>query len=91
MQPRADPGAQRNEVLVPQQFQQSAVSREDHGQQRGGVEVGTGEDPQLAEHLGSSSPGLRRSSSTGLMRDGGHMGLPALAEGFESHPNDWTG
>ena len=52
-QPRADPGPQRHEVFLPQQFQEPAVSREDHRQQRRGVEVGTGENPQLTEDVGA--------------------------------------
>ena len=50
---RADSGAQRHELFLPQQLQEPPVSREDHRQQRRGIEVGTGEDPQLAEDLGA--------------------------------------
>ncbi len=52
-QSRADPGPQRHEIFLPQQFQEPPVSREDHRQERRGIEVGTGEDPQLAQHVGA--------------------------------------
>ena len=34
-------------------LQESAVAREDHGQKRRGVEVGTGENPQLTQNVGA--------------------------------------
>ena len=67
-QSRADPGPQGHEVFLPQQLQESPVSREDHRQQRRGIEVGTGEDPQLAEDLGLIS-WASSTRSTGRIRE----------------------
>ncbi len=57
-QSHADPGRKWHEVLLPQELQQSPVSREDHRQERRGVEVGAGEDPQLGQDFAGHLLGL---------------------------------
>ena len=44
---RTDPCSQRNEMFLSQHLYETAVSREDHRQQRRGIEVGAGKYPQL--------------------------------------------
>ena len=52
-QSRADPTSQRDKILLSQKLQEPPVPREDHRQERVGIEVGTGEDAQLAEDVGA--------------------------------------
>ena len=75
----------RHQILVPQQFPQSAIPREDHGQERRGIEVGAGENPQLAEDVGAHLLGFVDQEHRADPR-GGHVGFPPLAERFEPAP-----
>jgi hypothetical protein len=84
-QSRADPAGQRHQVGMPQPFQEPAVSGQHHGQQRLGVEVGAGEEPQLAQHFHAHFLGFVDQQHR-LEAGGGQVGPPAFAESFEPSP-----
>jgi hypothetical protein len=84
-QPGANPGPRRDQVFRPQPVQEPPISREDHRQQRRGVAVGTGADPQLREDLHAHLLGFvhqEHRADPGR----GHVGPPSLAQGVEAPP-----
>ena len=57
-EPDPDAGAQGQEVFAPQEIGEATVAGEDDGEQRAGVELGAGQQAQLAEHGGEHLLGL---------------------------------
>ena len=84
-QAHADAGAQREQILAPQELGEAAVAGEDDAEQRAGVELGAGQHAQLAEHGGKHL--LRfvdeeHGAQAGVLE----VAEPAVAQGLEAAP-----
>ena len=84
-QPHAHAAAERQQLVGPQAFEETAVAGQHDGEQDVAVEPGGGQQAQLGEHGGQHLLGLV-DDEHGPRQRGVDMGLPAIAQDLGAGP-----